>query len=140
MSKTATPTIRQIGKYEVSMEGIQTRLRVDKDIVRPNGDIDVKTFFVPLEKVTLALRNDRGGYVVYYMTKMGRRQTFSRTIGLPPDKVITKLATGPEYITRGGSTPMKGPDVFATIARMCGISTVAAAALVEADFSAEESE
>jgi hypothetical protein len=131
MAKTATPLIQTLGKYEVSMEAIQTRLKVEKDVTRPNGDIDVRTFFVPLTKVTVALRNERGGYVVYYMTQMGKRTSYSRTIGLPPDKVITKLATGPEFITRGGSTPMKAEQVFATVARMCGINLQEAAALFD---------
>jgi hypothetical protein len=131
MSKTATPTIQTLGKYEVSMEGIQTRLKVEKDITGADGKPTVRTFFVPLTKVTVALRNDRGGYVVYYMTQMGKRCSYSRTIGLPANKVINKEATGPEYITRGGSEPMKADAVHATISRMCGISMVEAAALFD---------
>ena len=96
-----------------------------------DGKPTIRTFFVPMTKVTVALRNERGGYVVYYMTQMGKRCSFSRTIGLPANKVINKEATGPEYITRGGADPMKADAVHATISRMCGISTVEAAALFD---------
>lgn len=132
MAKTATLE-RPFTNYHASIEVSQSKLKVEKPITNKDGSPDIRIFFVPLTKATVALRNERGGYVVYYMTKMGKKTTFSRTLGLPATKVINKEATGPEFITRGGSTPMKAEQVMATVSRMLGISTVEAATLFDAE-------
>jgi len=119
--------------WTASIEAKITRLRVDKDITLPNGDIKVKTFFVPMKQVVVALRNGKGGYVVYRSTTMGKRTTVSRSTGLPGTPTKNKEATGPAYLINDRPIPLKIEQATATISRMCGISMTEAAEMFDAD-------
>ncbi len=117
-----------LGTYLVNVDTRKSRIKTEKQVgVYENnsftGRYATKELTILMTQITVALLHKSSGDVVLFkMTAMGKKESYTRSTTLPLAKVVNKSAFGPDMVEVGGKPESTNlMKAVSTISRMTGM-------------------